>query len=88
MSKKKYAFVSDIVRLYALYNYGGIYLDSDIKVLKNFDDLLANRAFTGFESKDYIGVWLWVQNNITHSLKNYCTAMMGGISYWIMGKWT
>lgn len=58
MSKKKYAFVSDIVRLYVLYNYGGIYLDSDIKVLKSFDPLLKNEAFTGFESADRIGVWL------------------------------
>lgn len=58
MSKKKYAFVSDIVRLYALYNYGGIYLDSDIKVLKSFDDLLRNSAFTGFESNNRLGVWL------------------------------
>lgn len=55
---KKYAFVSDYVRLYALYNYGGIYLDSDIKVLKSFTDLLNNRAFSGFESNDRVGVWL------------------------------
>lgn len=58
MRKKKYAFVSDILRLYALYEYGGIYLDSDIKVLKKFDPLLDNKAFTGFESKDAVGVWL------------------------------
>ena len=37
---KKWAFASDFVRLYVLYNEGGIYLDSDIEVLKNFDDLL------------------------------------------------
>lgn len=55
---KKYAFVSDYVRLYALYNYGGIYLDSDIKVLKSFNDLLNNKAFSGFESKDRVGVWI------------------------------
>ena len=58
MDRKKYAFVSDYVRLHALYQYGGIYLDSDIKVLKSFDDLLTNRAFTGFESKERVGVWL------------------------------
>ena len=37
---KKWAFVSDYVRLYALYKYGGIYLDTDVEVLKRFDDLL------------------------------------------------
>lgn len=56
--EKKYAFVSDYVRLYVLYNYGGIYLDSDIKILKSFDNLLENKAFSGFESEDKIGVWL------------------------------
>lgn len=44
----KYAYVSDVCRLYALYNYGGIYLDADCKVLKPFDDLLSCHAFTGF----------------------------------------
>lgn len=44
---KKYAFVSDIVRLVALYEEGGIYLDTDVLVLKPFDDLLDNSFFTG-----------------------------------------
>lgn len=56
--KRKYAFVSDVVRLYALYTEGGIYLDSDIEVFKRFDDLLDNNAFTGFESGNRIGPWL------------------------------
>lgn len=37
---RKYAFAADYIRLYALYNYGGIYLDMDVEVLKPFDDLL------------------------------------------------
>ena len=37
---KKYAFAADYIRLYAVYNYGGIYLDSDVEVLKSFDDIL------------------------------------------------
>lgn len=48
---KKYAFVSDYVRLYVLYNEGGIYLDTDVEVLKKFDDLLNNSAFAGFENE-------------------------------------
>lgn len=36
----KYAFASDYVRLYALYSYGGIYLDCDVEVLKSFNPLL------------------------------------------------
>ena len=46
--EKKYAFASDYIRLYALYHFGGIYLDSDIEVLKSFDDLLNLKAFTCF----------------------------------------
>lgn len=52
--KKMYAFVSDYVRVYALYNYGGIYLDTDVEVFKKFDDLLENDSFWGFEEEDYI----------------------------------
>lgn len=52
---KKYAFVSDYVRLYALYNFGGIYFDTDIEVLKSFDDLLDAPAFIGYESPNCLG---------------------------------
>lgn len=47
---KKYAFVADYVRLYALQKYGGIYLDTDVEVVKSFDDLLHYGAFGGFET--------------------------------------
>jgi len=50
---KKYAFAADYIRFYALYNYGGIYLDSDVEVLKSFDDLLDAESFLGYE---YTGV--------------------------------
>lgn len=46
---KKYAFVTDYVRLYALYTEGGIYMDTDVEVLKPYDDLLSLPAFTGYE---------------------------------------
>ena len=51
---KKWAFVSDYVRLDALYNYGGIYFDTDVEVFKSFNELLENESFFGFESKDYV----------------------------------
>lgn len=51
---KKYAFVSDYVRVYALYNQGGIYLDTDVEVIKNFDDYLNNESFWGFEVGNFI----------------------------------
>ena len=47
---KKYAFVADYIRLYAVYNYGGIYLDSDVEVIKSFDDVLDLPYFVGSET--------------------------------------
>lgn len=47
---KKWAFVSDVARLYALVNYGGIYMDTDVEVLKPLDNLLQYEAVSGFES--------------------------------------
>ena len=52
---RKYAFVSDYVRVYALYNYGGIYMDTDVEVKQPFsDEILGNDSFWGFEEKNYI----------------------------------
>ena len=51
---KKWAFVTDYVRLYAMYNYGGIYMDTDVEVLKPLDVFLENQAFSGFESSKLI----------------------------------
>lgn len=48
-ANRKWAFVADYIRLYALYMEGGIYLDSDVKVLKRFDDFLHHSFFTGME---------------------------------------
>ena len=47
---KKYAFAADYIRLYAVYNYGGIYLDCDVEVFKRFDDLLHLPYFIGEEA--------------------------------------
>lgn len=44
---RKYAFAADFIRLYALYHYGGIYLDSDVFVYKSFDPLLKLPYFIG-----------------------------------------
>lgn len=55
---KKWAFVSDYTRLWILYNYGGIYLDTDMEILKPLDDLLRNSSFGGLED-DQIGFGIW-----------------------------
>ena len=47
---KKWAFISDYFRLYALYNYGGIYFDTDNEVFKSFDEFLHLDFFSGYEN--------------------------------------
>ncbi|QBO58363.1 glycosyltransferase family 32 protein [Chryseobacterium salivictor] len=51
---KKYAFAADYIRIYALYEYGGIYLDTDVEVIKSFDDLLHLPYFAGTEGGNWI----------------------------------
>ncbi len=54
LESHKYAFVTDIVRLYALYNEGGIYMDTDVEVCKSFNPFLNHVMFSGFESDGYV----------------------------------
>ncbi len=51
---KKYAFVTDYVRLYVMFNYGGIYMDTDVEVLQSLDKYLEHQAFSGFEEAAHI----------------------------------
>ena len=46
---KKFAFVSDVCRVYVLKVYGGVYLDTDVELLKNLDLLLNNKFFFAIE---------------------------------------
>lgn len=61
-----YAFVSDYVRLWALYNEGGLYLDTDVRVFKPFDELLENKAFAGFEGSKHQPVGTCVMASEAH----------------------
>lgn len=66
----KFAFVTDYVRLFALYNEGGIYMDTDVEVIKPLDKFLKHHAFSSFENNDFIPTGLmasekggeWVKN--------------------------
>lgn len=56
---KKWAYVSDYVRAKVLFDQGGIYLDTDVLVLDNLNDLRKNRAFVGFENPNYPFTAVW-----------------------------
>lgn len=74
LEKRKFAFVTDVVRLYALYTEGGIYMDTDVEVLKPLDDYLNNTAFSGFEAKDRVPTGImgsikggkWAKDNLDY----------------------
>lgn len=63
---RKFAFVSDYVRLWALEREGGIYLDTDVEVFKPFDDLLSYKAFAGFEGSKHLPVGTCVMASEAH----------------------
>ena len=54
--QKKWGFVPDYARLDIIYNHGGIYLDTDVEVIANFDELLYQKGFAGFEREDFVNL--------------------------------
>lgn len=72
---KKYAFVTDVVRLFVLQTEGGVYMDTDVEILKPIDLFLNNCAFSGFESDHSLptGIMASVSNGqwISDLLKYY-----------------
>lgn len=53
--RKQYAFVSDYARAKILYEQGGLYLDTDVEVVKSFPKVLDGKGFVGFERRHFIG---------------------------------
>ena len=51
--QKKWAYVSDYIRAFVVYKYGGIYIDTDVVVLDDLTQFLDNKAFVGFENSSY-----------------------------------
>ncbi len=51
---KKWAFITDYVRLKVLSDYGGIYMDTDVEVIQPLDSFLTEKAFSGFETEDAV----------------------------------
>lgn len=58
LENKKWAFLSDFVRLLVVYEYGGIYFDTDVELLKPLDELLQYEAFYGFENEKNVATGL------------------------------
>lgn len=56
--QKKWGFVPDVARLDIIYQYGGIYLDTDVELVQNLDDLLWQKGFAAFEGNEYVALGL------------------------------
>ncbi len=65
---KKYAFVSDYVRLRALYEYGGFYLDTDVELVKSLDCLLGDSFVIGFENDGFVNSGQMLASDAGHPI--------------------
>lgn len=53
---KKWGFVPDYARLDIIYQHGGIYLDTDVELVRSYDELLSNQGFVGFEDNQFLNL--------------------------------
>ena len=71
---RKFAFVTDVVRLYAIYTEGGIYMDTDVEVIKPLDPFLKHIAFSGYENDTLVPTGImasekgakWAKDNLDY----------------------
>ena len=56
--ERKYAFLTDYIRLFVIEKYGGLYFDTDVEIIRPFDDLLDQEAFFGFENDTHVATGL------------------------------
>lgn len=66
IEQKKYAFLSDYVRLVVVAEQGGVYFDTDVELLRPIDRLLENEAFFGFETPEFVASGLGF-GSVAHS---------------------
>lgn len=78
---KKWAFVTDYVRLQVVYEHGGIYLDTDVELVRGLDDFLDNRAYFGFEDDLHVNTGLGFGCEKGHILLRDLMEDYHGIAY-------
>lgn len=59
VSVRKWAFAADFVRLYAVYHYGGIWLDTDVELFKSFDPFLNDGSLSEESTMCIMIRWEW-----------------------------
>lgn len=92
VENEKYTFAADYIRLFALYNEGGIYLDTDVEVRRSYNDLLNMPYFLGCESTTNIveaatigteARALWVKDVLDHYAGRHFS--LCSVSRWYFG---
>lgn len=78
---QKWAFVSDYARVDIISQYGGIYLDTDVELIKNIDELLMNDAFCGFESRQFVAYGLGFGAKKSHPIVSEIKKYYDGIDF-------
>lgn len=76
IKERKYAFASDYIRLYALYHYGGIYLDTDLQVFCSLESFRTNKMFTAHECFD--DTFIKYKDSIDHEGVHKPSTPIGG----------
>ncbi len=76
LSMGKYAFASDFARLKIVYENGGVYLDTDVEIIKNFEHILETGGFLGFENTKNVATGIGFaaprhDETILHLLNSY-----------------
>ena len=68
LEAQKWGFVPDYARLDIVWQHGGIYLDTDVELVKSLDDLLENKFYAGFESDKFVALGLGFGAEAGHPL--------------------
>ena len=75
---KKWAFITDYVGLYVMYNFGGVYMDTDVELLSNLDKFWSMMRFLGLNLQIGFLQVLWHVEKVFHYLKSYWIIMIIG----------
>lgn len=78
---KKWAFVSDYARFYVLNMFGGVYLDTDVEVIKPLDVFLSNKLFAGYETDNWVAPGLILGSIPEHPILKKLLDLYDNISF-------
>lgn len=79
---KKYAYVSDFVRLQVLFDHGGFYMDTDVELLKSLDPFLQDKGVIGFENDNFVNSGQMLAAEAEHMILSEMMQRYENIDFW------